>query len=55
MFFALSVSAFMPYLIGRTRGVGVVAGKGACVNVCWCIHDAEESGVHMMNEIVRKQ
>ena len=33
----------------------MVAAKCACLNVCWCTHGAEESGVHMMNEIVRKQ
>lgn len=51
MFFTLCpISVCMPYLLGQTREVGVV-----CVTVCWCIHGAEESGVHMMNEIVRKQ
>ena len=24
------------------------------LNVCWRLHGAEESGVHVMNEIVRK-
>lgn len=39
----------------KTREVATVAAKCACLNVCWCTHGAEESGVHMMNEIVRKQ
>lgn len=56
MFFTpCPISVCMAYLRGRIREVGAVAGKGACVNACWCIHGANESGVHVMNGIVRKQ
>lgn len=56
MFFTLCpISVFMPYLLGQIRGVGREWWLVACVNVCWYIHGAKESGVHVMNEIVRKR
>lgn len=55
MFFTLCpISVFMPYLLGQIRGVGREWWLVACVNVRWYIHGAKESGVHVMNEIVRE-
>lgn len=47
-----SVFHSLPYLCLQT--FTTVQSRGV-EGVCWCSHDVEESGVHMMNEIVRKQ